>query len=110
MASLVKWKVSKSRNQLQDHVYLGSIVCEMLPNKISKDHRFAKRENQEYHVFSTHVEDPSLIEDWVAISRPQHVLIDPNTYDQLRNKRIKWVFDDEDIIIGCSVIVSETTK
>ena len=80
----------------------------MLPNNISKDHRFAKRENQEYHVFSTHIEDRSLVKDWVAINRTPHVLIDPNTYDQLRNKRIKWVFDDENIIIGCSIVVSES--
>jgi hypothetical protein len=80
----------------------------MLPNKISRDHRFAKRQDQEYHVFSTHVEDPSVVEDWVAIQRPPHVLIDPNTYDQLRNKRIKWVFDEENVIIGCSIVEGES--
>jgi hypothetical protein len=76
----------------------------MLQNIISIKQRFAKRKDKEYHVFSTHIKDPSEVKDWVAINHPPHVLIDPQTYEQLRNKRIKWVFDDKNVIVGCSIV------
>tara|TARA_B110001452_G_scaffold267168_1_gene276037 strand:- start:2196 stop:2510 length:315 start_codon:yes stop_codon:yes gene_type:complete len=72
-----------------------SIIIE---NKILPEQRFAKRGQAEYHVFSHCTEDASTIEKWVGITRPKHVLIDPQTYETLRNNRIEWKFDEENTI------------
>ena len=72
----------------------------ILENKISPDQRFAKRDKTEYHVFSHCIEDASTIEKWVGITRPKNVLIDPQTYETLRNNRIEWKFDQENTIVA----------
>ena len=75
-----------------------------IPNKISDGHRFAKRGEQEYNVFSSSLEDVSMVEEWVAISKPHHVLIDKKTFEELKNQKIRWVFDDENGISECKII------
>ena len=80
-----------------------NIMSLELANTVRPDQRFAKRDNVEYSVFSTYVEDASTIEQWVGVSRPVPVLIDPQTYEDLRNKRIEWKFDGEKCLIGCEI-------
>ena len=75
----------------------------ILENKISPEQRFAKRDKTEYHVFSHYIEDASTIEKWVGITRPKNVLIDPQTYERLRNNRIEWKFDDENTIASVEI-------
>ena len=70
----------------------------ILENTILPEQRFAKRNKTEYHVFSHCIEDASTIAKWVGITRPKHVLIDPETYEKLRNNRIEWKFDKENTI------------
>jgi len=72
-------------------------------NAISPDQRFAKRNNTEYHVFSSHIEDASTIEKWVGITQPKNVLIDPETYELLRNKRIEWMFNADNTLISVNI-------
>jgi len=80
----------------------------ILENRISPDQRFAKREKTEYHVFSHCIEDASTIEKWVGITRPKNVLIDPQTYETLRNNRIEWTFDDENTI--AAVVIKDSAR
>ena len=80
----------------------------ILENRISPDQRFAKRDKTEYHVFSHCIEDASTIEKWVGITRPKNVLIDPKTYETLRNNRIEWKFDDENSI--AAVVIKDSTQ
>tara|TARA_B110000879_G_C10994306_1_gene440541 strand:+ start:436 stop:705 length:270 start_codon:yes stop_codon:yes gene_type:complete len=75
----------------------------ILENKISVEQRFAKRKKTEYHVFSSEVEDASLIEKWVGITQPENVLIDPETYRFLRNKRIEWKFDNDNSLVAVEI-------
>tara|TARA_B100000795_G_scaffold196928_1_gene150946 strand:- start:700 stop:1008 length:309 start_codon:yes stop_codon:yes gene_type:complete len=70
----------------------------ILENRIAPEQRFAKRDKIEYHVFSHCIKDASTIEKWVGITRPKNVLIDPKTYEILRNNRIEWNFDEENTI------------
>ena len=77
-----------------------------LDNKINPSQRFAKKNNQEYNVFSTTIDDASLTEKWIGIDQPHRVLIDPNTFDELRNKRIQWVFNEDSEIIACKITES----
>lgn len=78
-------------------------MCERIENLISVEHRFAKRKNVEYNVFSTETNDPSTVTKWVGLHRPFRVLMDPATYEKLRNHRIKWIFDDDNAIVACDV-------
>lgn len=78
----------------------------VLENKLPVDQRFAKKNNVEYNVFSTEVEDASVIEDWIGIEWPQKVLLDKETYSRLRNRRIEWRFDDENSLEA--VVVKES--
>jgi len=80
----------------------------ILENKISPDQRFAKRGKTEYNVFSHYIEDASTIEKWVGITRPKNVLIDPQTYETLRNNRIEWKFDQENTIVA--VVVKDSAE
>lgn len=73
-------------------------------NKIRADQRFAKRNKVEYHVYSTEVEDASLVEKWVGVHQPFRVLMDPASYAKLKDNRIKWVFDNDNILIGCNIV------
>lgn len=73
-------------------------------NMIQMDQRFAKRDKQEYSVFSTEVVDASTIDKWVGLHRPYRVLMDPASYEKLKDNRIKWVFDEENVLIGCNII------
>ena len=74
-------------------LFFFSKMSTILENRISPEQRFAKRGKTEYHVFSHCIEDASTIEKWVGITRPKNVLIDPKTYETLRNNRIEWKFD-----------------
>lgn len=73
-------------------------------NIIRPEARFAKREKTEYHVFSNETDDPSTIEKWVGVHKPFKVLMDPVSYDKLKNNRIKWIFDDDNVLVGCNII------
>jgi len=73
-------------------------------NMIQMDQRFAKRDKQEYSVFSTEVDDASTIDKWVGLQRPYPVLMDPASYAKLKDHRIKWVFDEKNVLIGCNII------
>ena len=75
----------------------------MFQNKIRKEFRLARRENQEFCVFSTEFEDPSQVTDWVAVNRAPFVLLDPTTYEKIKNNKLKWIFDDENHITACSI-------
>jgi len=75
-----------------------------LPNSILPEHRFARRNQKEYNVFSISVEDASTIDKWVGLDKPHKVLMDPQTYDEMKNKRIQWVFSKEECgIVACIV-------
>lgn len=78
-----------------------------IENTIHPDQRFAHHGKSEYHVFSHVNSDATTIENWTAVSRPTPVLIDPATYETLRNKRIEWVFDDAKVLIACRIKGSE---
>jgi len=78
----------------------------VLENQLPVDQRFAKKNDVEYNVFSTEVEDASIIEDWIGIEWPQKVLLDKETYARLRNRRIEWRFDDENSLEA--VVVKES--
>jgi hypothetical protein len=80
----------------------------ILENRISPDQRFAKRDKTEYHVFSHCIEDASTIEKWVGITRPKNVLIDPRTYETLRNNRIEWKFDEDKTIVA--VVIKDSVQ
>ena len=73
-------------------------------NLIRAEQRFAKRNKQEYSVFSTEMEDASTIEKWVGLHQPFRVLMDPVSYEKLKGNRIKWVFDDENVLVGCNIV------
>jgi len=72
-------------------------------NKINCEQRFAKRENKEYHVFSLKCEDASKIKNWLHIEKPLPVLIDPESFEELKNKKMNWVFDKEKTLFGCII-------
>ncbi len=74
-----------------------------IENTIHPEHRFAKRDKQEYSVFSTTMENVSTVDNWVAIEKPQRVLIDPQSFEELRNKRIQWIFDKKNVLIACKI-------
>lgn len=75
-------------------------------NMIRLEQRFAKRDKEEYSVFSTETEDATTIDKWVGVHQPFKVLMDPASYKKLKGNRIKWVFDDENVLIGCSILES----
>ena len=72
-------------------------------NLIDKDKRFAKHNGREYNVFSRTLRNPSNIEKWVGLARPNWVLMDPESYWSLRGERIEWIFDDENSLTGVYV-------
>ena len=67
----------------------------VLENQIVLDQRCVIKNEQEYNVFSTEVEDATAIEKWIGIDQPHKVLMDAETYARLRNRRIEWQFDEE---------------
>lgn len=73
-------------------------------NMIRTEQRFAKRDKQEYSVFSSEVEDASAIDKWVGVHQPFRVLMDPASYEKLKGNRIKWVFDEDNVLVGCNII------
>lgn len=82
----------------------------ILENQLPSDQRFAKKNDVEYNVFSTEVEDAAAIENWIGIDWPQKVLLDKETYARLRNKRIKWHFDDKNSLESVEVKESGEVK
>jgi len=79
-------------------------------NLIDKDKRFAKHSGREYNVFSRTLRNPSNIEKWVGLARPNWVLMDPESYWSLRGERIEWIFDDENSLTGVKVHQNEEYK
>ena len=73
-------------------------------NMIRTEQRYAKRGKQEYNVFSTEVEDVTTIAKWVGVHKPFRVLMDPASYEKLKGNRIKWVFDEVDVLVGRNII------
>ena len=74
-----------------------------IDNKIRRDQRFARKNKTEYHVFSNVYEDANAIEQWVGAAVPVPVLMDPETYIILRDRRIEWVFDKEKVLVACRI-------
>lgn len=72
-------------------------------NLIDRDKRFVRHSGREYNVFSRTLRDPSNIEKWVGLSRPNWVLMDPESYWSLRGEHIEWIFDDENSLTGVFV-------
>ena len=82
----------------------------ILENKIMIDQRFAKKNNQEYHVFSSEIEDASIIEKWVGIHKPFKVLMDPDTLQRLRNQRLRWTFEDDNVLTHVKILATNQKK
>jgi len=78
----------------EDHLFI---------NKIDISKRFAKRGEQEFHVFSLKSEDPSEVENWLQITKPLPVLMDPTSFEELKNNKMNWVFDKDKVLIGCTI-------
>tara|TARA_B110000093_G_C12966561_1_gene409897 strand:+ start:2481 stop:2777 length:297 start_codon:yes stop_codon:yes gene_type:complete len=72
-------------------------------NKIDPSKRFAKRGEQEFHVFSLKSEDPADIKNWLQILKPLPVLMDPQSFEELKNNKMNWVFDKEKVLVGCTI-------
>lgn len=72
-----------------------------LANTIQEDFRFAKRDKDEYHVFSLFVQTPAEVENWMAVKTEHLVLIDPQTFQELKNTRIEWIFDENQWLVAC---------
>ena len=79
-------------------------------NLIDKDKRFAKHSGREYNVFSRTLRNPSNIEKWVGLTKPNWVLMDPESYWSLRGEHIEWIFDDENSLTGVKVHKKEESK
>jgi len=75
-------------------------------NKIDVQQRFAKRQKNEYNVFSMNIVDAQTVTKWVGVEKPEFVLMDPESYDFLLNKRIEWIFDEEKTLMACKIIES----
>lgn len=73
-----------------------------LVNTIREDFRFAKRDQEEYHVFSLHVQTPEGVQNWMGVKVKHNVLIDPQTFEDLKNTRIEWIFDENQVLIACT--------
>ena len=67
----------------------------VLENQIPLDQRFTTKNEKEYNVFSTEVEDATCIEEWIGLDWPHKVLMDAETFARLRNRRIEWQFNKE---------------
>jgi len=67
----------------------------ILETQIPPDQRFVIQNTIEYNVFSTEVEDATLIEKWIGLEWPHKVLMDAETYARLRNRRIEFQFDEK---------------
>ena len=75
-----------------------------LANTIQEDFRFAKRDKVEYHVFSLHVQTPTEVENWMGVKNKYNVLIDPETFQDLKNTRIEWIFDENKVLVACKSV------
>ena len=81
-----------------------------MANTIAAPYRFAKRDGDEYHVFSLFVTDPSEVDEWMGVQTQHNVLIDPDTFNELKNTRIEWMFDDDNAITACKKIQTDKKK
>jgi|TARA_B110000967_G_C18775198_1_gene505216 hypothetical protein len=76
----------------------------VITNTILPGFNFANHKGKEYHVFSGEITDPSECDgDWLAITSDKLVLTDPQTMKKLKNRKIHWMFDTEDILISAQV-------
>ena len=79
----------------------------LIDNKILSEFRFAKRDGIEYDVFSMVHEDPADVDNWMAVKTKHNVMIDPETFRNLKGERIEWVFNEENAIVACKKIYSK---
>jgi len=84
----------KSDDKGEENIYM---------NKINPSKRFAKRGEQEFHVFSLKSEDPADVENWLQILKPLPVLMDPQSFEELKNNKMNWVFDKDKVLVGCTI-------
>jgi hypothetical protein len=81
-----------------------------LVNTIAAPYRFAKRNGDEYHVFSLFVNNPKEVDNWMGVKTQHNVLIDPDTFQELKNTRLEWIFDDNNVIIACKKLPGVSDK
>lgn len=74
----------------------------MLRNTIHPSQRFAKNRGSEYNVFSIHKENAEEIETWLSITSPEKVLLDAESYETIKGRKMHWVFDENEVLIGCT--------
>ena len=84
----------KSDDKGEENIYM---------NKINPSKRFAKRGEQEFHVFSLKSEDPADVKNWLQILKPLPVLMDPQSFEELKNNKMNWVFDKDKVLVGCTI-------
>lgn len=72
-------------------------------NKMDMERRFAKRNDIEYSVFSIYPIDAGDDGEWLAVTKPDCVLIHKRSLDTLRNRHIEWVFDEKNMLVACEI-------
>lgn len=90
--------------QTSEVVEDNSVIIE---NKISSEYRFAKRDGVEFDVFSMVFEEPSEVDNWMAVKTKHNVMIDPETFRNLKGERIEWIYNSENAIVACKKIYSK---
>ena len=88
------------------YIHIFVLICEMsirFENKIAMQRRFAKRNDIEYSVFSIYPIDVDDDDEWLAVEKPDCVLIHKGSLEALKNRHIEWVFDDKNVLIGCEI-------
>jgi PP-loop superfamily ATP-utilizing enzyme len=103
LSSETKESTETGNVQISEDVEEESLL---IPNKISNEFRFAKRDGVEYDVFSMVFENPTEVDKWMAVKTKHNVMIDPETFQNLKGERIEWVFDSENAIVACKKIYS----
>ena len=81
-----------------------------LVKTIAAPYRFAKRNGDEYHVFSLFVENPQEVDNWMGVKTHHNVLIDPDTFQELKNTRLEWMFDESHVLVACKKIQEVADK
>lgn len=80
----------------------------VLENEIPPEQRFTQHDGAEFHVFSTETSDATVVTHWVAVTHPFRVLLDQETVQRLKHKRLEWQFG-EDKTIHAVEIKSESS-
>ena len=78
-----------------------------ITNTIHPDFNFAKHKEKEYNVFSGEITDPSKFDgDWLAINSEYLILTDGKTLQKLKQHKIHWNFDDNNVIISAEIFLN----